>query len=399
MRNIAALIVAGGRGSRFGADGPKQYELLAGRPLLRHAIEAFLASPQTARICCVIHADDHDLYRQATNDLAGDGAASGKLLAPATGGATRQASVRLGLEALAATDRPPDLVLIHDAARPLLPLAVIERVVSALDSAKGAIPALPVADTLKRASAVGAIAETVSRDNLWRAQTPQGFGFARILAAHRHATHDNFTDDADLLQAAGHTVNIVPGDESLLKVTTMADLASLEMRLAAQMETRTGFGYDVHAFAESGSHVTLGGIPIPHAKGLAGHSDADVGLHALCDAIYGALADGDIGSHFPPGEEAWRGADSAQFLEHAAGLVRQRGGAIQHLDLTLVCERPKIGPHREAMRARIAEIAALPLHRVAVKATTSEKLGFTGREEGIAAQAVATLRLPMPDAQ
>jgi 2-C-methyl-D-erythritol 4-phosphate cytidylyltransferase/2-C-methyl-D-erythritol 2,4-cyclodiphosphate synthase len=398
MRNIAALIVAGGRGSRFGADGPKQYEMLAGRPLLRHAIEAFLASPQTGRICCVIHADDHDLYRQATDELPVSGVANGTLLPPVTGGATRQASVCHGLKALAATGQPPDLVLIHDAARPLLPLPVIERVLTALDSAKGAIPALPVADTLKRASADGEIAETVPRDHLWRAQTPQGFCFAGILAAHRQATHDNFTDDADLLQAAGHAVSIVPGDDSLLKVTTMADLASLEMRLTAHMETRTGFGYDVHAFGP-GSHVTLGGISIPHTKGLTGHSDADVGLHALCDAIYGALADGDIGSHFPPSEAEWRGADSAQFLEHAAGLVRQRGGAIQHLDLTMVCERPKIGPHRETIRARIAEIAALPVHRVAVKATTSEKLGFTGREEGIAAHAVATLRLPVPDSE
>lgn len=397
MRKIAALIVAGGRGSRFGAGGPKQYELLAGRPLLRHAIEAFQASSQTGQVCCVIHADDHDLYRRTADGLAAHGMAGGKLLPPVTGGATRQASVRNGLEALAASEPPPDFVLIHDAARPLVPQPVIERVLTALDGAIGAIPALPVADTLKRAFADGAIAETVPRGGLWRAQTPQGFRFAEILAAHRSATHENFTDDADLLQAAGLPVSIVPGDESLLKVTTMADLASLEMRLSAKMETRTGFGYDVHAFGP-GDHVTLGGIRIPHAKGLAGHSDADVGLHALCDAIYGALADGDIGSHFPPSEAEWRGADSARFLEHAAGLVRQRGGGVQHLDLTLVCERPKVGPHRDTMRTRIAEIAALPLHRVAVKATTSEKLGFTGREEGIAAHAVATVRLPVPDA-
>ena len=391
MTNIAALIVAAGRGSRYGGDGPKQYEMLAGRTLLRHAVEAFADAGQAGVICCAIHADDAALYRTATEGL--DCAA---LLPPVIGGATRQASVRNGLEALATADMPPDLVLIHDAARPLLPPAVIGRVLAALDGTAGAIPGLPVADTLKRAAAGGGVAETVPRDGLWRAQTPQGFRFADILAAHRTAPHENFTDDADLLQAAGKAVSIVPGDESLLKVTTAADLASLEMRLASSMETRTGFGFDVHAFGP-GDNVTLGGIRIPHAKGLSGHSDADVGLHALCDAIYGALADGDIGSHFPPTEATWRGADSARFLEHAAGLVRTRGGAILHLDLTLVCERPKIGPHREAMRNRIAAIAGLPLHRAAVKATTSEKLGFTGREEGIAAHAVATLRLPVPD--
>ena len=231
------------------------------------------------------------------------------------------------------------------------------------------------------------------RAGLWRAQTPQGFHFGAILAAHRAATHEDFTDDADLLQAASLPVALVEGDELLLKVTTTADLARLEALLAATNETRTGFGYDVHAFA-AGEHVTLGGVPIPHGRGLAGHSDADVGLHALCDAIYGALADGDIGQHFPPSESAWAGADSAVFLRHAMQLVATRGGRVLHLDLTLVCERPKIGPHREAMRQRIAAIAGLAVDRVGVKATTSEKLGFTGREEGIAAHAVATISLP-----
>jgi 2-C-methyl-D-erythritol 4-phosphate cytidylyltransferase / 2-C-methyl-D-erythritol 2,4-cyclodiphosphate synthase len=284
-------------------------------------------------------------------------------------------------------------VLIHDAARPLPASGVIDRVLAALTTSPGAIPALPVVDTLKRATEAGAIAETVPRAGLWRAQTPQGFHFGAILAAHRAATHEDFTDDADLLQAASLPVALVEGDELLLKVTTTADLARLEALLAATNETRTGFGYDVHAFA-AGEHVTLGGVSIPHGRGLAGHSDADVGLHALCDAIYGALADGDIGQHFPPSESAWAGADSAVFLRHAMQLVAARGGRVLHLDLTLVCERPKIGPHREAMRQRIAAIAGLAVDRVGVKATTSEKLGFTGREEGIAAHAVATISLP-----
>lgn len=398
MQTIAALIVAAGRGSRFGGEGPKQYAPLAGKPLLRHAIEGFLATPGITQIRCAIHADDRGFYADAVTGLTDQ-----RLLEPVIGGATRQASVKAGLDSLAGSETPPDCVLIHDAARALVDTAVVERVLAALTESPGAIPALLVVDTLKRAvddkTGGGAmIAETVPRTNLWRAQTPQGFRFADIMQAHQTAPHDNFTDDADLLQAAGKQVALVPGSESLLKVTTMADLHTLEAHLAAQMETRTGFGYDVHAFGP-GDHVTLGGVRIEHSKGLTGHSDADVGLHALCDAIYGALADGDIGQHFPPSQSEWRGADSSLFLVHAAGLVHEHNGAILHLDLTLVCERPKIGPHREAMRARIADIAGLPLHRVAVKATTSERLGFTGREEGIAAHAVATLRLPVPPDQ
>jgi 2-C-methyl-D-erythritol 4-phosphate cytidylyltransferase / 2-C-methyl-D-erythritol 2,4-cyclodiphosphate synthase len=370
----AVLIVAAGRGSRFGGDGPKQYATLAGQPLLRWAAEAFLAHPAVSSVCCVIHRHDGAAYAAATAGLA--------LAAPVVGGATRQAAL----------PEPPDRVLIHDAARPLLFSGVIDRVLSALAEHNGAIPALPVVDTLKQAGSDHCIVATVPRAGLWRAQTPQGFRFACILAAHRAAPHDDFTDDADLLQAFGQSVELVEGDEALLKVTTAADLSRLEALLAGTREMRTGFGYDVHAFGP-GNHVSLGGIRIPHDKGLAGHSDADVGLHALCDAIYGALADGDIGHHFPPSEAAWRGADSAQFLEHAVGRVAERGGRIMHLDLTLVCERPKVGPHRDAMRTRIAAIAGLALDRVAVKATTSEKLGFTGREEGIAAHAVATISL------
>jgi 2-C-methyl-D-erythritol 4-phosphate cytidylyltransferase/2-C-methyl-D-erythritol 2,4-cyclodiphosphate synthase len=336
----------------------------------------------------VIHADDRAAYAAAVAGLDPT-----RLLAPVVGGATRQASVRNGLEALALLKPPPNQVLIQDAARPLVDAATVCRVLDALAAQPGAIPALAVADTLKRAAADGSIAATVPRAGLWRAQTPQGFHFDAILAAHRAAPHESFTDDADLLQATGGRVTLVDGAETMLKVTTMADLATLETMLAARLEPRTGYGYDVHAFGP-GDQVTLGGVTIPHERGLVGHSDADVGLHALCDAIYGALAEGDIGRHFPPGETEWRGADSARFLAHAAGRVHARGGVVLHLDLTLVCERPKIGPHRDAMRARIAAIAGIAIDRVAVKATTSERLGFTGREEGIAAHAVATLRLP-----
>ncbi len=380
-----ALIVAAGRGSRFGDAKPKQYARLGGKPLLRWVIEAFLAHPAVATVCCVIHPEDEAAYANASAGL--------ELAAPVVGGLTRQASVRLGLEALAARSSPPHQVLIHDAARPLVPKGVIDRVLQALAQSPGAIPALPVVDTIKQSASGQRIEATVPRQSLWRAQTPQGFRFDAILSAHRSAAEGNFTDDADLLQAAGAAVALVEGDEAMLKVTTAADLARLEALLAGAYETRTGFGYDVHAFGP-GDSVMLGGVRIPHSRGLSGHSDADVGLHALCDAIYGALADGDIGQHFPPSDTAWRGADSAEFLRHAAARVAARGGRILHLDLTLVCERPKIGPHRDAMRARIAAIAGLALDRVAVKATTSEKLGFTGREEGIAAHAVATLSLP-----
>jgi len=382
----AALILAAGRGSRFGqASGPKQYARLAGQPLLRWAAEALLACDGVHEVHCVIHADDRERYKKALAGLP--------VAAAVIGGATRQASIRRGLETLAVSATPPARVMIHDAARPLLFPSVVGRVQAALNEAPGAIPALPVADTLKRVASDHRIAETVPRAGLWRAQTPQGFRFPDILAAHRAATHEDFTDDAGLLQAAGLPVALVEGDEALLKVTTAGDLARLEALLATSSETRTGFGYDVHAFG-AGEFVTLGGVRISHTKGLAGHSDADVGLHALCDAIYGALADGDIGAHFPPSEAAWANADSAVFLRHAMERVAARGGRILHLDLTLICQRPKIGPHRGTMRTRIAEITGLALDRVAVKATTSEKLGFMGREEGIAAHAVATLSLP-----
>jgi 2-C-methyl-D-erythritol 4-phosphate cytidylyltransferase/2-C-methyl-D-erythritol 2,4-cyclodiphosphate synthase len=301
-----------------------------------------------------------------------------------------------GLESLAAT--PPARVLIHDGARPFVAAAVIDRVLAALADSPGAIAALPVVDTLKQAAG-GRIAGTRDRTGLWGAQTPQGFRFAEILAAHRAAAGEELTDDAAVAERAGLAVTLVEGSRENMKVTSQDDLAVAERWLrGAQEETRVGQGFDVHAFGP-GDHVTLCGIRVPHDAGLVGHSDADVGLHALTDAILGALGAGDIGSHFPPSDPQWRGADSGKFLVHARDLVAAQGGRLLHLDVTLICERPKIGPHRDAMVARIAGLLDLPAGRVSVKATTTEKLGFTGRGEGIAAQAVATIALPPLDVQ
>jgi len=381
--SVAALIVAAGRGTRLGGAVAKQYLPLAGRPLLWHSIAAFVRHPRVDRVQVVVHPADRSLYDACCRDFT--------LPPPVFGGDTRQQSVRLGLESLAAD--PPDAVLIHDGARPLVAAAVIERTLDALAGASGAIAALPVTDTLKReidGAAIGAI----ERTGLWRAQTPQAFHFATILAAHRSATGAEMTDDAAVAELAGTAVRLVPGDEDNLKITTAADLARAERILAARLaDIRVGSGYDVHAFADAGP-LMLCGIAVPHERGLAGHSDADVGIHALVDAILGALGAGDIGMHFPPSEERWRGAASDQFLRHAADLVAARGGAIAHLDVTLICERPKIGPHRQRMRERLAEILQLAPERISVKATTTEGLGFTGRGEGIAAQATATIRLP-----
>jgi 2-C-methyl-D-erythritol 4-phosphate cytidylyltransferase/2-C-methyl-D-erythritol 2,4-cyclodiphosphate synthase len=319
---------------------------------------------------------------------------------PATpGGATRQESVLRGLESLA--DSPPARVLIHDAARPFVTRDILDRVLGALDDWDGAIPALPVVDTLKRADASGdgqaaSIAATVERAGLWRAQTPQGFSYPRILTAYRRCIGLSLTDDAAVAEHAGLRVALVAGDEDNLKLTTEDDLRRGDRLLAGASETRTGFGFDVHRFCE-GSKIMLCGVPVPHDRALLGHSDADVGLHALTDALLGAIGAGDIGSHFPPSDPRWRGAPSEVFLRHAAALVGQAGGAIVNVDVTLICERPKIGRHREAMRARIAELLALSPARVSIKATTTEELGFTGRGEGIAAQAVATTRLPRCD--
>lgn len=381
-----ALIVAAGRGERAGGGLPKQYRPLAGVPVLRHSVRRFLEHPRIDGVAVVI-ADGHQaLYAAATSGLA--------LLDPVIGGAERQDSVRRGLDALA--DRAVDTVLIHDAARPLVPGAVIDRVLDALADAPAAVPVLPVVDTLKR-GADGVVSETVARDGLWRAQTPQGFRFAAILALHRAAAAGApATDDVALAERSGMTVALVEGAEDAMKITTGDDLARAEASLAARLETRVGTGFDVHRIGP-GSAMILGGVAIPHDGALVGHSDADVALHALTDAILGALADGDIGAHFPPSDPQWRGASSDRFLADAVRRVSERGGRIVHLDLTIVCERPKIGPHRDAIRARIAAICGVPVHRVSVKATTTERLGFTGRQEGVAAQAAATLALPAPD--
>lgn len=387
MTAVCALIVAAGRGHRFGGTLPKQYADLAGRPVLRHAVENFIRHPQIAQSLVVIHPDDRALYDHAVEGL--------DLPEPALGGATRQDSVRCGLERLAAC--APRKVLIHDAARPFVPDAVINAVTDALERSVGAIAALPVVDSLKRGRD-GVISGTVAREELWRAQTPQGFRFDEILAAHRALaageTVESLTDDAAVAQAAGHSVDLITGATESFKVTTGKDLERAERLLGSRdMETRTGSGFDVHRFGP-GDAVTLCGVEIPHSGGLQGHSDADVGLHALTDAILGAISAGDIGQHFPPSDPQWKGADSAMFLRHAMAMVSARGGRFIHCDVTLICEAPKVGPHRARMAARVADILDCAPDRVNIKATTTERLGFTGRGEGIAAQATASIALP-----
>jgi len=383
MTSCIALIVAAGSGTRLGGDLPKQYLPLAGRAVLRHSAETFLRHPAVAGVRVVISPEHRALYEAATADLA--------LLPPVPGGANRQDSVRNGLESL--VDLQPSQVLIHDAARPFLSSAVIDRTLAALEDAPGAIVAVPVTDTLKRGQD-GRVGETVDRSGLWRAQTPQAFRFAEILAAHRAAAGAALTDDAAVAEAAGLAMALVMGADDNFKITTADDLRRAErLAGAGACEFRTGSGFDVHRFAP-GDGVTICGVRIAHDQALEGHSDADVGLHALTDAILGAIGAGDIGSHFPPSDPQWRGADSATFLAHAAGLVAGKGGRIAHADVTVICERPKVAPHRAAMITRIAEILAIEEHRVSVKATTTEGLGFTGRREGIAAQAVATVALP-----
>ncbi len=376
-----ALIVAAGRGQRFGTAMPKQYLPLAGKPVLRHSLERFVRHPKIGAVRAVIHGDDRPLYDAAATGLT--------LLAPVTGGATRQESVRRGLESL--RDLKPAHVLIHDAARPLVDAALIDRMLGALASSSGAIPALPVSDTVKRAEN-GRVIETLDRRTLWRAQTPQAFRYGDILAAHAAAAGRELTDDAAVAEAAGLAVALVEGTEENFKVTNETDLRRAEQLLSPSIDVRCGNGFDVHRFGQ-GNQVMLCGIAVPHDQGLEGHSDADVGLHSLTDAILGAIGAGDIGQHFPPGDPRWRGADSAQFLAHAGSLVSERGGRILSADITLICERPKVGAYRAAMVARVAEILGLDPSRISVKATTTEGLGFTGRGEGIAAQATATIAL------
>lgn len=395
-----ALVVAAGRGSRFGSPLPKQYHVLDARPVLRHCLETFAAHPGISGVRVVISPEDRALYDLASRGLT--------LLEPVIGGATRQESVLRGLESLAGL--APDSVLIHDGARPLIDAATLDRLLDSLKQGPGAIAAVPVTDTLKRGNEAGTITATVDRHGLWRAQTPQAFHFPVLLAAHQAVARGplagTLTDDAAVAEAQGIPVSLVPGSEDNLKITARSDLeragALLALRRLASggaadpsgvpVLPRIGKGFDVHRFGE-GDQVRLCGVDIPHDQGLAGHSDADVGLHALTDAVLGAVAAGDIGSHFPPSDARWRGVDSAVFLRHAADLVAAAGGRLVHVDLTLVCERPKIGPHRAAMVAKIAEILDLSPDRVSVKATTTEKLGFTGRREGIAAEAVATVLL------
>lgn len=389
-KSIVALVVAAGRGERAGGDGlPKQYRAVAGVPLLARTLRALLAIPTITKVVPVIGLDQGALF-------AALGLADPRLAAPVIGGETRQVSVFNGLQALA--DTAPDIVLIHDGARPFVDAALVSRVVTALDDASGALPVTLVTDTIKRSLDGKTVGGTEDRTQLFAAQTPQGFHFPAIYDAHRRAIamSDGFTDDAAIAEWAGLSVALAEGDTSNIKITLPDDFARAERLLAGEqtMETRVGSGFDVHAFAP-GDAVVLGNISIPHTARLKGHSDADVVLHALADALYGALAEGDIGTHFPPSEMEWKDADSAIFLEHAAQRVRARGGRIVLLDTTIICEMPRIGPHVAAMRARIAEIASLSIDRVSVKATTSEQLGFTGRGEGIAAQTTATIEVPI----
>lgn len=382
MAKCAAVVVAAGRGKRFGGELPKQYHDLGGRMVLRHSLATLAAHPQVDLVRAVIHPDYRQLY-----DIA---AAGLNLLDPVPGGAERQDSVRLGLDSLAELN--PDLVLIHDGARPLMDFGVISRVIAALATHPGAIPALPVADTIKRGSG-GLVAGTMDRAELWRAQTPQGFRYAELVAAHHAAAGRQLTDDAAVAEAAGLAVALVPGSEDNFKITAADDLDRALRLFPPGGAVRTGSGFDVHRFA-AGNGCWLCGVLVAHDFALEGHSDADVALHALTDAILGAIAAGDIGRHFPPTDPRWKGAASDIFLRHAGNLVRGLGGSILGLDVTIICERPKIGPHRPAMTARVAEILGIGEDRVSVKATTTEELGFTGRREGIAAQAVATVRLP-----
>jgi 2-C-methyl-D-erythritol 4-phosphate cytidylyltransferase/2-C-methyl-D-erythritol 2,4-cyclodiphosphate synthase len=388
---VAALIVAAGRGVRAGGGVPKQYRTLGGEAILRRTAARFLDHPRVEDVLVVIHPDDAELYRDAVGDLAGR-------LVSVDGGATRQESVRNGLEAL--TARGATHVLIHDAVRPFASAALLDRVIDALGEDDAVLAASPVTDTLKRADAAGRVDDTVPREKLFAAETPQAFRLATILDAHRRAADaaEPFTDDAGITEWAGIPVRLVLGERANIKLTTPEDIEMADRRLRQEAllragETRVGTGYDVHSFTD-GDRVWLGGVAIPHDRTLSGHSDADVALHALTDAVLGAIADGDIGDHFPPSDPQWRGASSDRFLAFAVERVKARGGVIVNLDLAIIAEAPKIGPHRDAMRARIAQIAGIGADRVGVKATTNEKMGFVGRGEGIAAIATATVRLP-----
>jgi 2-C-methyl-D-erythritol 4-phosphate cytidylyltransferase/2-C-methyl-D-erythritol 2,4-cyclodiphosphate synthase len=385
------VIVAAGRGERAGqsSEGPKQYRKIGGKAVIAWTIESFRTHPSVGPIVVTIHPEDHDLFMKAV------GSATNYLIA-VEGGATRQDSVRLGLAAL--REAAPEQVLIHDAARPFVDSALIDRVIGGIGEREAALPALPVAETLKRADAAATVAATVSREGLYIAQTPQGFPFWPINAAHEKAHRagkTGFTDDAAIAEWAKMPVRIVQGSPENIKLTWARDIQMADQRLSGPIfpDVRTGNGYDVHSF-EAGDHVTLCGVAIPHSKKLSGHSDADVALHALTDALLATCGAGDIGTHFPPSDPQWRGMASKLFVEHAARLVRERGGRIANVDVTLIAEKPKIGPHRAAMVAALAEMLAILPERVSVKATTNERLGFVGREEGIAAIATASVVYP-----
>jgi 2-C-methyl-D-erythritol 4-phosphate cytidylyltransferase/2-C-methyl-D-erythritol 2,4-cyclodiphosphate synthase len=390
-REVAVVIVAAGRGERAGgAEGPKQYRLVGGKPILRRTLEVFLGHPAVGATVVVIHPDDHDLFAEAT------GALRGRVML-VDGGATRQDSVRLGLDAL--TDTDPRKVLIHDAARPFADAALIDRAIAAIEENQAALPAIAVSDTLKRSDDGGLVSATLERNRLFAAQTPQGFPFRPIHAAHlkaHRAGRSDFTDDAAIAEWIGMPVMLVEGSPDNVKLTWARDIEMADQRLSGDArfpDVRTGNGYDVHSF-EPGDHVWLCGAKIPHTQQLSGHSDADVGLHALTDALLATCGAGDIGTHFPPSDPQWKGAASKIFVEHAAAVVRSRGGRIANADITLICEAPRVGPHREAMTAAISAMLNIDPSRISVKATTNEKLGFIGRGEGIAAIATASVVFP-----
>jgi len=380
MSSVVALIVAAGRGHRFGGEMPKQYLKIGRNSVIREAVSSFLDHPRVDGVRVVIHPDDEELYGDAVSGL--------DLMTPVYGGAERQDSVRKGLESLA--DNPPDHVLVHDAARPYVSGEMIDRILDSLGSAAGATLGIPVSDTLKRV-ADGFVEATVDRAGLWRVQTPQGFRYAELLEAHAKTAHLALTDDAAVAEAAGMEVAIVDGDAENVKITSPEDLKPIDTGAAAY-ETRVGQGFDVHKFGP-GNSVVLCGVEIPYEQALDGHSDADVALHSITDAVLGACGAGDIGDHFPPTDPQWRGTASAVFLSRAIELARSMGGELMNVDVTIICEAPKIGPHRNVMRVRVAEILGIEVSRVNVKATTTERLGFTGRGEGIAASSIVSLRV------
>lgn len=387
---IAALIVAGGMGERLPGNLPKQYRPLAGVPILRRTVEIFVSHPDITIVMPVINPDNRTLYDKALKRL--------NLPEPAMRGDTRQESVRSGLESLRAY--APDYVLIHDAARPFVTHALIDRLIESVKQHDAVIPVLPLTDTLKRITD-NVVEQTVSRDNMFRVQTPQAFSYPLIMEAHKKALYASFTDDSRLLETQGQNVYTVTGDINNIKITTMEDLEKADLMVASEImyETRMGMGFDVHQFCDpkhdaEQNHIMLCGVAVQHGRSLKGHSDADVGLHALVDALLGAIAAGDIGQHFPPSDPQWKDGDSAQFVTHAAGLVKEKNATIVNVDITIIGERPKVSNYRDAMQQRVAELLQISPDRVSIKATTTEKLGFTGRQEGLAAQAVASIKLP-----